>query len=175
MKTLKGRDALSPAFTRVSRLDNENEFNFSKLHASDMDQQAAAVFPYAAVIHEFCQKDARRSQYSPTNTRKPVPVQRPFTPAFKAWKFHFVGTTYAELAALVMPYIELEFEARKAKWVKLGVCKFFNPHECIMMKVKVKNNGVPVGEQLYQISDRYTENIAQAQALLMFPRNVLFI
>lgn len=172
---MRSRDALLPAFTRVSRFEDENEFNFSKLHASEIDQQAAAAFPYAAVIQSFCQRDVRRSQHSPTNTRKSVTVQRPFTPAFKSWKFHFVGGTYAELAAQLIAYIELEFNERKAKSVKIGVCKFFNPHECIMMNATIMNDNVPVGEQLYRISDRYTENIADAQKLLMFPRNVLFI
>jgi hypothetical protein len=169
MKTLKSRDALYPAFVRVSRHEDENEFNFSKLHASEMDQQAAIAFPYAAVIISFCQKDLKRSPHSPTNTRKPVPVNLGFVPAFKAWKFHFVATTAVELIAQLSGYIELELTERKAKWVEIGVCKFFNPHECIMLKAKVKSDGIRVVEQLTNISRDYMTNIERAHKLLMFP------
>jgi hypothetical protein len=169
MKTLKSRDALRPEFTQVHRNENENEFNFSKLLASEMDQQAAAAFPYACVVISFCQKDATRNPHSPTNTRKPVPVRLAFVPAFKAWKFHFVGASYAELAAQLKGYLELELAERKAKWVEIGICQFFNTHECIMMKARVLNDSDPVEQQLTAISQRYTKDIAYAQRLLLFP------
>jgi hypothetical protein len=166
MKTLQSRP---PIFTRVTRTEDENEFNFSRLHASEFDQQAAAVFPYVCVILSFCQKDVRRSPHSPTNPRKPVPVQRPFVFAFKAWKFHFVASSYAELSAMIAGYLQVEFAERKASWAEIGVCKFFNPHECIMMKDRVKNDSTPIADQLDAISARYMENIGKAHQLLSFP------
>lgn len=132
------------------------------------DPQVFARFPYVLKVLTFRQKKAGQTRKSPLSIRKNVKVDMRCDKNFVNWGIHFSSETFDQLQEKCIQTLEREMETRDASYVDVGLGKFFNQSECIMLKVRIYA-GESVREQLIKTSELFMENIGQVRRHLLFP------
>lgn len=132
------------------------------------DPQIFTRLPYVMKVLTFRQHKAGQSKKSPPFLRKNVKVDMKCDKNFIHWGIHFSSETFERLQEKCVQTLERELQARNATYVEVGLGKFFNPSECIMLRVRIYA-GESVSEQLFKTSELFMENIGQVRKYLLFP------
>lgn len=132
------------------------------------DPQIFSQFPYVLKVLTFRQPKSGQTKKSPLSLRKNVKVDMSCDKNFVHWGIHFSSETFEQLQEKCIQILEREMETRKASYVEVGLGKFFNQSECIMLRVRIYANE-SIREQLLKTSELFMDNIGQVRRHLLFP------